>query len=124
MSPATCRPDTGKAYVLLRVGAGSRDVLRGAFHAHVLLHMLDSQGSGRPGLATVDGTFLPRDPEPHLQSRVQRPTGTADREMLLSVRKEADMSCPLFLQSCLALGWDLHHTMLNPHEPRLMAYAL
>ena len=39
---AASRPDTKKAYVLLRDRATSSDVLRGAFHAHLLLHRLDT----------------------------------------------------------------------------------
>ena len=100
-----CRPDTGKVYVLLRDGVGSNDVLRGAFHAHFLLHQLLK--------AELQGG-----------SEARSPTGTADRQMLGVVRKEADRACPLFLQSCRELGWDLQHTMLNPHEPRLLAYTL
>ena len=38
----TYRPETQRAYVMLKEGASGTDALCGAFHAHVLLHIMDA----------------------------------------------------------------------------------
>ena len=58
--------------MLLRDRAGSTDVLRGAFHAHLLLHRLDTANSTSP--AAHD------EPPPDDTARPGNPPGKADAE--------------------------------------------
>lgn len=127
--PSLHRPDSGKVFVVLREHAGASDVLRGAFHAHLLLHKIDKAGG--PGQAVPDVSAPAGEVSPSGMpegtrgwSDAQSVSGEVDRDMLGSVRKQADVACPQFLQACQQQGWDLHHTMLNPHEPRLLVYVL
>ncbi|GIL46240.1 hypothetical protein Vafri_3268 [Volvox africanus] len=52
----TYRPDTKKAYVLLRDGATSMDCLQASFFGHVFLHLLDGGGLCAAALPHTAGT--------------------------------------------------------------------
>ena len=124
-----CRADTGKAYVLLRQQANSNDVLRSAFHAHLLLHQLDADRHAPHDdvlLVSPDGKCSPTEAADHASQQASSAAGRpcVDRGKLQSIRREADIECAAFLRRCQDSGWDLKQTMLNPRESRLVDYAL
>ena len=140
--------------MLLRDRAGSSDVLRGAFHAHLLLHRLDTANGASPAKPESVAVDVLRSGEPEALNSASdeeastaissgsRFAGTAadgvsgqqahqlgsdggiGLDMLRSIRKQADGACAEYLAACGSLGWDLGQTMLNPHEPRLVDYVL
>ena len=134
----TYRPETQRAYVLLKEGACTSDALCGAFHAHVLLHMMD---------AVDDKAALPIAavlPSPPLDSRKSnapleplegsRNSPVPLKQPLTALRDVDDVQTILmqvtaakgqqlydsFVQQAADLGWQLQNTMLNPKEARLL----
>ncbi|EFJ49504.1 hypothetical protein VOLCADRAFT_80645 [Volvox carteri f. nagariensis] len=97
----TYRPDTKKAYVLLREGATSMDCLQASFFGHVFLHLLD-------------GAALSHAP---LQL-----TAAATTTMGAIAKSSAVVSVlyPDFISQAERNGWKLQQTMLNPKENRLL----
>lgn len=119
----TYRPETSRAYVLLKQGASVQDTLCGAFSAHVLLHMLDAV-QGKPSLPALQ--LLPQI-EPGTKSGIISSALTSlqhvddPHSVLLNVT--AAKGCKLyreFIHQASDLGWNLENTMLNPKEARLI----
>lgn len=120
----TYRPETDKAYVILRQGATVQDTLCGAFHAHVLLHMLDA-AQDKPALPALQ--LLPKaEPGTNIQSLMSGLRGVGDidepHEHLLHVTATKGYQLYQdFVRKASNLGWNLDSTMLNPQESRLIA---
>ena len=119
----TYRPETKKAYVLLKQGASVEDTLCGAFQAHVLLHMMDAVQK-KPALPALQ--LLPKS-EPGLTSGALSNALTALQDMddphqvLLHVTAaKGHKLYEDFLNQAAELGWKLDNTMLNPKESRLI----
>ena len=121
----TYRPETQRAYVLLKQGASGTDALCGAFHAHVLLHMIDAVDD-KPALPITE--VLPK-MQPTITESVSPLSSplTALREfedhhhVLLKVTaSKASMLYSTFVDQAAELGWQLQNTMLNPKEARLI----
>ena len=121
----TYRPETQRAYVLLKEGASGSDSLCGAFHAHVLLHMMDAvDGKGALPIAEA----LPKTLVNGQQAAALLPSPlTALKEIddthrvLMQVSaSRGNQLYTSFLEQAADLGWQLENTMLNPQEARLM----
>lgn len=119
----TYRPETKKAYVLLKQGVSVEDTLCGAFQAHVLLHMMDAV-QNKPALPALQ--LLPKS-EPGLSSGILPNALTAlqdiDDPHTVLLHVTAGKGRKLyedFLSQAAELGWKLDNTMLNPKESRLM----
>ena len=120
----TYRPETNRAYVLLKQGASMQDTLCGAFSAHVLLHMLDAV-EDKPALPALH--TLPQ-VEPGMRSDIMSEALTALRDLddphslLLNVTAVKGYKLYQdFISQASDLGWNLDNTMLNPKEARLTA---
>ena len=121
----TYRPETQRAYVLLKQGASGTDALCGAFHAHVLLHMIDAIDD-KPALPITEVLPKMRPATIESVSPLSSPL-TALREIddhhrvLLNVTaSKASMLYSTFVDQAAELGWQLQNTMLNPKEARLI----
>lgn len=119
--------------MLLRDGAPSQDVLRGAFHAHVLLHLLDSvngRGDVSGGLAPSlpqpprgGGRRWPwqrRPPAPSVAAEVA-PGGAAWEGFVTMASEKGGVLFEDFAEKAKVAGWKPQLTMLNPQETRLMS---
>mmetsp|Transcript_18092 Transcript_18092/g.38937 ORF Transcript_18092/g.38937 Transcript_18092/m.38937 type:complete len:412 (-) Transcript_18092:1030-2265(-) len=142
----TYRPESGKkVYVILHDGAGSMDCLKGAFAAHVLLHVLDGkpllgvagqQGQQAEGASKGSkGKAKGKGPAASSSSagkggaaagaRQQQGQGMPAalqpwRATLQEVHSQVGVLYPDFLKQAEGLGWKLQQTMLNPRETRLL----
>ena len=123
----TYRPETNRAYVLLKQGASVQDTLCGAFSAHVLLHMLDAV-QGKPSLPALQ--LLPQT-EPGTRTGIVSNALTAlqhvddPHSVLLNVTAAKGYKLyQEFVHQASDLGWNLGNTMLNPKEPRLIPSQL
>ena len=119
----TYRPETNKAYVLLKQGANVQDTLCGAFQAHVLLHMLDAVHN-KPALPALQ--LLPKC-EPSSSSAsfttglaVLRETDDPHNVLLRVTAAKGRELFKDFVTQASDLGWNLDTTMLNPKECRLI----
>lgn len=132
----TYRPETQRAYVLLKEGASTSDALCGAFHAHVLLHMMDAVDDKASLPITA---VLPTPPLEHARSQALLKSFEGSDSVSLkhswtALKDISDVQTVLmqvtaakgqqlyasFVQQAARLGWQLQNTMLNPKEPRLV----
>lgn len=119
----TYRPESNKAYVLLKQGATVQDTLCAAFHAHVLLHMLDAS-SGKPALPALQ--LLPQSaPGLGSESLTSALTPLKDiddphNHLLHATATKGHKLYQDFTGQASILGWNLDNTMLNPKESRLV----
>ncbi len=121
----TYRPETKRAYVLLKQGASGTGALCGAFHAHVLLHMIDALDA-KPALPITE--VLPKSEpaaagsKPLLSSPLTALRDIDDpHSVLLNVTaSKGHLLYSTFVEQAASLGWQLQSTMLNPKEARLI----
>ena len=120
----TYRPETQRAYVMLKEGASSIDALCGAFHAHVLLHMMDAVEE-KAELPILE--VLPKSEPGMQQGNLQGNILTALRDLedpqgvLLNMTAgKGHQLYSTFLEQAESIGWQIDNTMLNPKEARLV----
>ncbi|CAN7039585.1 hypothetical protein BRARA_B01601 [Brassica rapa] len=103
----TYSPTKGKVYALLKDQASSDDILKAAFHAHVLLHFMNqSKGGTSKSVEQLDPpAFAPREYE--LESRI------AESCEMVST------SYGIFKSSAAEQGWRMSESLLNPGRARL-----
>ncbi|GLU06057.1 hypothetical protein SLE2022_231210 [Rubroshorea leprosula] len=106
----TYNPSKGKVYALLKDQAKSDDILKAAFHAHVLLHFITSSNSAQP------------------LSQGQQEYGHSD---LMPMSKDLEShiaeSCKMvattygiFKSEAAEQGWTMSDSLLNPGRARLL----
>uniref|UniRef100_A0A7N0TWU9 Protein root UVB sensitive 6 n=1 Tax=Kalanchoe fedtschenkoi TaxID=63787 RepID=A0A7N0TWU9_KALFE len=103
----TYNPSKGKVYALFKDQAKSDDILKAAFHAHVLLHFIRSsntkQLSSRNSLNEYSTLMPPADLMAHI----------ADSCKMVSASYE------LFKNKASEQGWRMSESLLNPGRARL-----
>nr|XP_023873109.1 protein root UVB sensitive 6-like [Quercus suber] len=108
----TYNPSKGKVYALLKDRAKSDDILKAAFHAHVLLHFVQSSN------------------ESQSSSQKQREYNNYSDIVLTTTDLEAHMSesCKMvsksygiFKSKAAEQGWKMSESLLNPGRARLCA---
>ncbi|KAL0014832.1 hypothetical protein SO802_001901 [Lithocarpus litseifolius] len=108
----TYNPSKGKVYALLKDQAKSDDILKAAFHAHVLLHFVQSSN------------------ESQSSSQKQRECNNYSDIVLTTTDLEAHMSesCKMvsksygiFKSKAAEQGWKMSESLLNPGRARLCA---
>lgn len=134
----TYRPDTRKCYVLLKKGASQGAVLQAALDAHCLLWMLDEQkaaaaatcklppnGGASNGSSSIsDGGGVVA--QLHRAARLSDPaagagSAVAAADALAFVAGTGGRQVEAqFERQAKEAGWQLHMTMLNPKETRLV----
>jgi hypothetical protein len=102
----TYSPTKGKVYALLKHQANSDDILKAAFHAHVLLHFMNQSKDGNPrSVEQLDPAFAPTEYE--LESRI------AESCEMVST------SYGVFKSRAAEQGWRMSESLLNPGRARL-----
>lgn len=140
------RPEHSQVMVILRQGVGQRQILQGAFSAHVFLHMLTETerpegSSGRLGsseqLSSSASLQQPQSGLAHLmgkdrrsvnaeaqmqrqQAALREVTSAGDPTSLVQLAyAAAEDLYPKFLRQAEQQGWQLDATMLNTKDVRL-----
>ncbi len=131
------RPDTKKAYVLLREGASSLDCLHASFFGHVFLHLMDDGSLDAPGLPQLPPALLAPPSvctssssssagkgkggtEGSTAAQGQGQGDEAWRGVMARAKRVVDHLYPDFLSQAERSGWKLQQTMLNPKENRIL----
>lgn len=136
----TYRPETQRAYVLLKEGTSTSDALCGAFHAHVLLHLVDAvdDKAALPITAMLPTPLQSGRSQAPLESLEARVSPVTLKQPLTALKDIDDVQTVLmqvtaakgqqlytsFVQQAADLGWQLQNTMLNPKEARLVVTYL
>ena len=124
----TYRPETQRAYVLLKEGASTSDALCGAFHAHVLLHMMDAIDDKAALPITAVLPTPSHTPVESLEGRnsplkgpltALRDIDDAQTVLMQVTAAKGQQLYTSFVHQAADLGWQLQNTMLNPKEARL-----
>ncbi|KAI4367062.1 hypothetical protein MLD38_022843 [Melastoma candidum] len=105
----TYNPSKGKVYALLKDKAKPDDILKAAFHAHVLLHFLSLASSGRLSSGK------------HQRNRYSKlvvPTANLEAQIADSCELVA-ASYGLFKSKAADQGWMMSESLLNPGHARL-----
>ncbi|CAA0824794.1 Protein root UVB sensitive 6 [Striga hermonthica] len=104
----TCNPSKGKIYALFKDQAKSDDILKAAFHAHVLLHIICSSNQNSPTSRTREHDLSVVSPTlGDLQSHI------ADSYKMVSALYEP------FKNKTKEQGWVMSESLLNPGRARL-----
>ncbi|KAL1200825.1 Protein root UVB sensitive 6 [Cardamine amara subsp. amara] len=98
----TYSPTKGKVYALLKHQANSDDILKAAFHAHVLLHFMNQSKDGTPKSVEQSAPM-----EYELESRI------AESCEMVST------SYGIFKSRAAEQGWRMSESLLNPGRARL-----
>ncbi|MBA0765362.1 hypothetical protein Gotri_014573 [Gossypium trilobum] len=100
----TYNPSKGKVYALLKDQAKSDDILKAAFHAHVLLHFIHS----------ADNSLSSRSQQEHLM-----PAATDFELHIAESCKMVSTSYRHFKNNAAEQGWRMSDSLLNPGRARL-----
>ncbi|KAJ8767790.1 hypothetical protein K2173_020730 [Erythroxylum novogranatense] len=106
----TYNPSKNKVYALLKDQAKSEDILKAAFHAHLLLHFVHSSKNGQSSLLKQ----LEKDHSGHILS-------VSDIEARIA--ETCRMVSPLFgafKSKAAEQGWRMSESLLNPGRARLV----
>ncbi|RZC49063.1 hypothetical protein C5167_017487 [Papaver somniferum] len=111
----TYNPSKGNVCALLKDQAESDDVLKAAFHAHVLLHFIrsSSEQSSVKHAASESTNFLG-----HFSTQHPLPT-TFDLDQIAESCKVVSASYGLFKRKAAEQGWMMSESLLNPGKARL-----
>lgn len=111
----TYNPSKGNVCALLKDQAESDDVLKAAFHAHVLLHFIrsSSEQSSAKHAASESTNFLG-----HFSTQHPLPT-TFDLDQIAESCKVVSASYGLFKRKAAEQGWMMSESLLNPGKARL-----
>ncbi|XP_050273059.1 protein root UVB sensitive 6 [Quercus robur] len=108
----TYNPSKGKVYALLKDQAKSDDILKAAFHAHVLLHFVQSSNESRSSAQKQrdynnysDIVLTTTDLEAHISESC----------------KMVSKSYGIFKSKAAEQGWKMSESLLNPGRARLCA---
>ncbi|KAF5197830.1 root UVB sensitive [Thalictrum thalictroides] len=114
----TYNPLKGNIYALLKDQANSDDILKAAFHAHVLLHFIRSSDKNHTSLRKQDRSeFL--DFIGSLSAHRALPT-TVDLEANIAEScKVVSSSYGIFKKKASEQGWMMSDSLLNPGRARL-----
>ncbi|KAG6530172.1 hypothetical protein ZIOFF_012394 [Zingiber officinale] len=110
----TYNPSKGKIYALLKDQAKSDDVLKAAFHAHVLLSFICSSHS-KQALTKFRSTGQSRYEEPLLATNANFLSHIAESCKIVS------SSYTTFKNKATEQGWIMSHSLLNPGRARLVS---
>ncbi|KAJ7967927.1 protein root UVB sensitive 6-like [Quillaja saponaria] len=106
----TYNPSKSKVYALLKDQAKSEDILKAAFHAHVLLHLINSSNGG-----TASSQNWKEDGNLNLVPTV------ADLEARIAETcKMVAISYGLFKNKAREQGWAMSESLLNPGRARVI----
>ncbi|XWS20673.1 hypothetical protein CRYUN_Cryun31cG0123100 [Craigia yunnanensis] len=105
----TYNPSKGKVYALLKDQAKSDDILKAAFHAHVLLHFIHSSNNSRSSS---------RSQQEHGDSNLM-PTTTDFEPYFADSCKMVSTSYGHFKNKAAEQGWRMSESLLNPGRARL-----
>ncbi|KAI3993219.1 hypothetical protein MKX01_009962 [Papaver californicum] len=108
-------PSKGNVCALLKDQAESDDILKAAFHAHVLLHFIrsSSEQSSVKHAASDSTNFLG-----HFSTQHPLPT-TFDLDQIAESCKVVSASYGLFKRKAAEQGWMMTESLLNPGKARL-----
>ncbi|XP_042428977.1 protein root UVB sensitive 6-like [Zingiber officinale] len=110
----TYNPSKGKIYALLKDQAKSDDILKAAFHAHVLLHFIRSSNS-----KLALRRFSSSD-----QSRHEGTLLVSNDNFLSHIAESCKIvssSYTMFKNKATKQGWIMSHSLLNPGRARLVS---
>ncbi|XP_074563329.1 protein root UVB sensitive 6-like [Curcuma longa] len=113
----TYNPSKGKIYALLKDHAKSDDILKAAFHAHVLLSFI---GSSHPKQALTKFRSTG-------QSRYEEPLLATNTNFLSHITESCKIvssSYTTFKNKATEQGWIMSHSLLNPGRARLVSTTL
>ncbi|KAK6263535.1 Root UVB sensitive family - like 6 [Theobroma cacao] len=105
----TYNPSKGKVYALLKDQAKSDDIIKAAFHAHVLLHFIHSSNNGQ---------YSSRSQQEHDHSNLM-PSTTDFAAHIADSCKMVSTSYGLFKSKAAEQGWRMSESLLNPGRARL-----
>ncbi|XVF26384.1 hypothetical protein REPUB_Repub14bG0011200 [Reevesia pubescens] len=106
----TYNPSKGKVYALLKDQAKSDDILKAAFHAHVLLHFIHSSNNSQSSFRNQQ--------QEHGRSNLM-PTTTDFEPHIADSCKLVSTSYGLFKNKAAEQGWRMSESLLNPGRARL-----
>ncbi|KAI3956024.1 hypothetical protein MKW92_018933 [Papaver armeniacum] len=111
----TYNPSKGNVCALLKDQAESDDILKAAFHAHVLLHFIrsSSEQSSAKHAASESTNFLG-----HFSTQHPLPT-TFDLDQIAESCKVVSASYGLFKRKAAEQGWMMSESLLYPGKARL-----
>ncbi|XP_042506729.1 protein root UVB sensitive 6-like [Macadamia integrifolia] len=113
----TYNPSKGNVYALLKDQAKSDDILKAAFHAHVLLHFIRSSNERRSSHSkhgAYDGPNFDGSPSTHSVLI------TADLEAQIAEScRVVSSSYVFFKRKAAEQGWVMSESLLNPGRARL-----
>ncbi|KAK9286852.1 hypothetical protein L1049_015258 [Liquidambar formosana] len=104
----TYNPSKGKVFALLRDQAKSDDILKAAFHAHVLLHCIRSWNKNQS---------FSRKHQEHGSNFM--PTTTDLEAHIAESCKMVSISYGIFKSKAVEQGWAMSESLLNPGRARL-----
>ncbi|CAI5467756.1 unnamed protein product [Closterium sp. Yama58-4] len=123
----TYRPSHRRAYIVLKEGAKSRDVVRAAFQTHVLLHLLhqwrqDTSLSPTALTSSSPGRWAPKEKSPKGPRAWQRSLTSAEVERAVSESLELTRTLfGAFEERAAAEGWTMADSLLNPEKARVLS---
>ncbi|XP_059447617.1 protein root UVB sensitive 6 [Corylus avellana] len=103
----TYNPSKGKIYALLKDQAKSEDILKAAFHAHVLLHFMQSSNENRSSSQKQGEYDHPDIVATDLEARIAESC------------KMVSTSYGIFKSKAAEQGWKMSESLLNPGRARL-----
>ncbi|PIA47026.1 hypothetical protein AQUCO_01400025v1 [Aquilegia coerulea] len=114
----TYNPLKGNIYALLKDQANSDDILKAAFHAHVLLHFIRSSDKNHTSLRKQDRSEL-LDFIGSLSAHRALPTAVDLEEHIAESCKVVSSSYGIFKKKASEQGWMMSDSLLNPGRARL-----
>ncbi|KAF6139609.1 hypothetical protein GIB67_033613 [Kingdonia uniflora] len=112
----TYNPSKGNVYALLKDQAKSDDILKAAFHAHVLLYFIRSSSGNLSSLSNHGRS----ESSESLSSAHNPLPSTADIEAHIADScKIVSKSYDVFKRKAAEQGWMMSESLLNPGRPRL-----
>ncbi|XP_058089963.1 protein root UVB sensitive 6-like [Magnolia sinica] len=112
----TYNPSKGNVYALLKDQAKSDDILKAAFHAHVLLHFIRS--SNQKQASREHGVLDQSDSERSLSTHLM-PTTVDFASQIAESCNIVSTSYVLFKRKAAEQGWVMSESLLNPGRARL-----
>ncbi|KAJ0078051.1 hypothetical protein Patl1_36691 [Pistacia atlantica] len=106
----TYNPSKDKVYALLKDQAKSDDILKAAFHAHVLLHFIQSANNSRSSSWKE---------QEHDHSKLMPTTANLEARIAESC-KTVSSAYGLFKSKVAEQGWRMSDSLLNPGRARLV----
>ncbi|KAJ6798388.1 protein root UVB sensitive 6 [Iris pallida] len=112
----TYNPSKGKIYALLKDQAKPDDILKAAFHAHVLLHFIHL-ANGKQSLKKISDSYQLEIKES--SSNHAMPTNAEFLDHIAETCKIVSSSYTVFKRKAADQGWIMSESLLNPGRPRL-----